>query len=149
MPSILGPQIFLGQQVGLCGIGHLSQENTHIRHLDAAGADTGNRLELLGAKKRSGTTASHLPIGFGADTGKGDNILPGRADGETLDLMPHGFLQPFLCLEYSFTPDGIRIFQGYPIIFDTQINRAVRLTRNDDAVISGELEFRTEGPPYI
>ncbi len=129
----------------LLGPAHHLHEPPGVIDPHPGGAVGGDRLQVLRAHHRAHPGASRGPVQIVDDAGVAHAALAGDADGRHLEqrvLVPG--LDPVLGLPDAPAPDLVRRPELDLVVEDVQIDRFRRASVNDNKVVAGELEFRSE-----
>ena len=65
-------------------------------------------------------------------------MLPGRTNAGDARFLAMGFLQDVFRFQTVFTPEIASVFQFWFAIFDTEVNRFLGSTAEEDAVKTGK-----------
>src|SRR5574340_1036071 len=120
------------------------QEGQFFGELHLAGSAHCDRLELSGAHERPGAALARAVIAVALDHGAVQPRFTSLADTGNADLvgLPAQFpLDAAFGLARAFAPKCLRVADFDAAVIDEQIDRLVRLTRDDDSLVAGVLEI--------
>jgi len=128
---------------------HRRQEALLVGHADALGPPDHQGLQVLGAHDGTHAAPAGGPMLVVHDVGQKGQLLPGGADAGDLGLRIGGSQQKVRGLGHVPAPDPRGVPDLHALVVDVQVDRLLRLPLEDDHVIAGELQLRTEIAPRV
>ena len=142
-----GTQACAGNGMGFqCGsrLNAFIKEGLGSCHKDGTGALDCNGLQLLNAHDGSHAAAAGCTVFVVHDSCKEASLFGSRRDAGDAEVLPAFFIKGFRCIEDVFSPEVGGVSQFDLIIVDIEVDRFFGDIFEDNAVIAGIFQFRSE-----